>query len=136
MSKNEYTILTAFVVNADSMKQAQELLMAELPRPAGLPHRHLHANEWLDCWWIAEDERYDGSDNDSATFIPGYHQGNRETSWERVKYYLRTYLQESADFFEIDFDEDDEPYGDYFDEFRSELSEILRDAVKCRKEEQ
>jgi hypothetical protein len=24
----------------------------------------------IDCWWIAEDDRHDGSDNDSAIFIP------------------------------------------------------------------
>jgi hypothetical protein len=24
----------------------------------------------IDCWWIAEDDRHDGSDNDSAVFVP------------------------------------------------------------------
>ena len=24
----------------------------------------------IDCWWVAEDDRTDGSDNDSAIFVP------------------------------------------------------------------
>jgi hypothetical protein len=28
--------------------------------------------EFLECWWVAEDDRRDGSDNDSAVFVnPG-----------------------------------------------------------------
>lgn len=27
-------------------------------------------HDGIDCWWIAEDDRIDGSDNDSAIFVP------------------------------------------------------------------
>jgi hypothetical protein len=55
-------ILVAFEVNGDDWEQAQRTLMQHLPRPFGA----------IECWWIAEDVRYDGSDNDSAVFVtPG-----------------------------------------------------------------
>ena len=40
---------------------AQATLMRQLPKPG--------SND-IDSWWIAEDERDDGSDNDSAVFVP------------------------------------------------------------------
>lgn len=59
-----HTVLVAFVVNGSGMEDAQQRLMARLPNPEADCH------EVIDCWWIAEDERYDGSDNDSAVFVP------------------------------------------------------------------
>ena len=59
------TILVAFcVTDCESMKEAQERLMRQLPDP------NHPGVDGIDCWWIAEDERYDGSDNDSAVFVP------------------------------------------------------------------
>lgn len=58
-------ILVAYEVNAPTMKDAQETLMRYLPTP---PHEV--SNGEIECWWIAEDERYDRSDNDSAVFVP------------------------------------------------------------------
>jgi hypothetical protein len=43
------------------MKAAQLRLMSHLPDP-----QQVRA---IECWWVAEDERYDGSDNESAIFI-------------------------------------------------------------------
>jgi len=80
----EQTVLVAFVVEADTMKQAQELLIAELPKPDDIPQ--------MDSWWIAEDERYDGSDCDSAYFSGTYHTGDREASVHRAMQYLKTYI--------------------------------------------
>lgn len=62
------TVLVAFVVQADSEKQAQEQIMEFLPKE-DYDHDVWH-RAGLDCWWVAEDERYDGSDNESAVFIP------------------------------------------------------------------
>lgn len=59
-----HTILVAFTVHAPTMEQAQARLMGRLPNPEADGH------EVIDSWWIAEDERYDGSDNDSAVFVP------------------------------------------------------------------
>lgn len=59
-----HTILVAFAVNATDRAEAQRLLMQRLPNPESDFH------EVIDCWWIAEDDRIDGSDNDSAFFIP------------------------------------------------------------------
>jgi hypothetical protein len=35
-----------------------------------LPNPESDGHETIDCWWIAEDDRIDGSDNDSAVFVP------------------------------------------------------------------
>ena len=42
-------------------EDAQRALMARLPRPVG---------GLIESWWVAEDERHDGSDNESAVFVP------------------------------------------------------------------
>ena len=65
MDYTEHTILVAFTVYAPTWEQAQRLLMDRLPNP-WLADGHAV----IDSWWIAEDERYDGSDNDSAVFVP------------------------------------------------------------------
>lgn len=57
----EHTILVAFTVYAPDWTAAQATLMRQLPKPG--------SND-IDSWWIAEDERDDGSDNDSAVFVP------------------------------------------------------------------
>lgn len=60
-------ILVAFEVeDAATEREAQERLM-----PALLPVLESRGGPAA-CWWIAEDERHDGSDNDSAVFVtPG-----------------------------------------------------------------
>lgn len=64
MDFTEHTILVAFTVYAPTWEQAQARLMRQLPSP---DHPGV---DGIDSWWIAEDERYDGSDNDSAVFVP------------------------------------------------------------------
>lgn len=64
MTDPAHTILVAFTVHAPTMEQAQARLMDRLPNPESDGHAV------IDSWWIAEDERYDGSDNDSAVFVP------------------------------------------------------------------
>jgi len=59
-----HTILVAFAVNAATREQAQQVLMSRLPNPESDGHAT------IDCWWIAENDRIDGSDNDSAIFVP------------------------------------------------------------------
>lgn len=62
---SEYVVLVAFNVEADTMKEAQERLMDVLPRV-----KHYDNDSYLEEWWIAEDERYDRSDSESAVFVP------------------------------------------------------------------
>ena len=57
----EHTILVAFTVYAPDWTAAQATLMRQLPKPGV---------DSIGSWWIAEDERIDGSDNDSAVFVP------------------------------------------------------------------
>lgn len=59
-----HTVLVAFAVNADNFEQAQRQLMTRLPDPETDGH------SVIDSWWIAEDNRIDSSDNDSAVFVP------------------------------------------------------------------
>jgi hypothetical protein len=63
-----HTTLVAFVNLASSRQEAQALVMSLLPRES------INTAAWdgsnLDCWWLAEDDRIDGSDTESAVFIP------------------------------------------------------------------
>ncbi len=63
--------LVAFSVQGmPNREDAEDLLLMHLPRPRGLNAAGAHDNKWLDSWWLAEDERRDGSDCDSAVFVP------------------------------------------------------------------
>lgn len=69
---SEHVILVAFQVTADSREEAEQSLLMVLPRPKGLPRGDMPGHGFLECWWVAEDDRHDGSDNDSAVFVhPG-----------------------------------------------------------------
>lgn len=65
---SEHVILVAFVVEAPNRENAvrfiQSHLHAWVPMGTG-PH---NVSSYLDSWWVAEDDRADGSDNDSAVF--------------------------------------------------------------------
>ena len=67
-------ILVSFAVWGDSDVDAQNRLMESLPRPQsdGGP------DNGIDCWWIAEDKRFDNSDNDSAVFV---RMGNQDKAY-------------------------------------------------------
>jgi hypothetical protein len=55
-----HTVLVAVEVSARTRTSAYRAI-----------HRHLaSAPSPIDAWWIAEDDRTDGSDNDSAIFVP------------------------------------------------------------------
>lgn len=58
-------VLVSFCVRGDSDEDVQNLLMKSLPRPESDDG----PENGIDCWWIAEDQRFDGSDNDSAVFV-------------------------------------------------------------------
>lgn len=64
MTHPAHTILVAFTVHAPDWLAAQEQLMRQLPNP------NHPGVDGIDSWWIAEDVRMDGSDNDSAVFVP------------------------------------------------------------------
>lgn len=65
-----HTILVAFVVEDVDREAAERHLHELLPEVDG--------ENGLDCWWVAEDERYDRSDCDSAVFCgPGNQQRAR-----------------------------------------------------------
>lgn len=66
--RTEHTILVAVVVEAPTREDAHLRLATEMPgyRNALRPHSPVLS------WWVAEDDRLDGSDNDSAVFVhPG-----------------------------------------------------------------
>ena len=67
------TVLVALEVDSHSFEHAQEAIMSDLlPQYPPTPE-----HPYIESWWIAEDERYDGSDNESAVFIP--------TEWPQSK---------------------------------------------------
>lgn len=63
MDQDIHVILVAFTVRGDSIETAHHALTTRLPRPYddGSP---------IQEWWVAEDQRFDGSDNDAAVFVP------------------------------------------------------------------
>jgi hypothetical protein len=74
-------VLVAFVVEGDTMQEAQQALMPLLPDPttSDVPHSP------LDSWWIAMNERHDGNDpatpEDTVVFVSevlAVHDGTRE----------------------------------------------------------
>ena len=62
--EDEHVILVAVGVRGRTREAAERALHQVMPRPSSGPHA------LVECWWIAEDDRHDGSDNDSAIFVP------------------------------------------------------------------
>lgn len=70
----EHVILVAVVVDHDGSREEAELWLHErLNEPAFRMQTHaVTGGPYVDSWWIAEDERHDRSDLDSAVFVvPG-----------------------------------------------------------------
>jgi hypothetical protein len=67
---SEHTITIAVTVEADSAIKAHDQVAAALRGSDTIdPARNLNG---ITSWWVAEDQRIDGSDNDSAVFVhPG-----------------------------------------------------------------
>lgn len=62
---SEHVILVAFDIEALDRENAHLLLQLALKYNMG-------GVEPIQAWWVAEDDRHDGSDNDSAVFVnPG-----------------------------------------------------------------
>jgi hypothetical protein len=61
---SEQVVLVAFQVEAESMAEAQQELASDIVLLPG------DRDSSVVAWWFAEDERYDGSDYESAVFIP------------------------------------------------------------------
>lgn len=75
----EDVFLVAFGVSgAASRDAAQDLLMAELQSRLPLGAGPLNATAYVEEWWVAENDRRDGSDNRSATFVPYEPAGDDE----------------------------------------------------------
>lgn len=67
-TEREHVILVAFEVNGTTREQAERKLHERLVPVL----RSRDALSPVESWWVAEDERFDGSDCDSAVFVkPG-----------------------------------------------------------------
>lgn len=62
----EHIILVAFQVKAESLEQAHVDLLFDLER---IPLIVNDDYTGVHGWWVAEDNRMDGSDEDSAIFV-------------------------------------------------------------------
>lgn len=85
--QTEHTFLVAFTIEDDeapTREVAERYLHTILPKPS----EHAYLQEW----WVAEDDRHDGSDNDSAAFVPGSGLAQSRHLAERraVESYLQT----------------------------------------------
>lgn len=74
---SEHVILVAFHVTGPDREAAERALLANLPRP-GVLNPYFDSTR-LEEWWVAEDDRRDGSDNDSAVFVS---PGNQQRAFE------------------------------------------------------
>lgn len=61
-AEDEHVVLVAFTVLASSFEQANYQMVDWLPKPD---------QRIVESWWVAEDTRFDGSDCESAVFVPG-----------------------------------------------------------------
>lgn len=61
-----YVILVAVEVSGSDREHAHQRVQAAMPRPA--------EGSGIHSWWVAEDDRTDGSDSDSAVFV---HKGGQ-----------------------------------------------------------
>lgn len=57
----EHTFLVAVTITGGTRAAAEEHLHTVLPA---------HDTNRVESWWVAEDDRADGSDNDAAVFVP------------------------------------------------------------------
>lgn len=61
-------IMVAFDVSGPDAKTAHEWLTTNLPK-ADYTHHVVNGEVHLDSWWVANDQRFDRSDQDSAVFV-------------------------------------------------------------------
>lgn len=73
-------VMVAFDLKGDNIEDAHNWLMDNLPEPG----THGDKGEiYLDSWWVANDERFDRSDCDSAVFVTmGNQKEAREVLWK------------------------------------------------------
>lgn len=65
----EHVILIAFTVEADTRAEAESVLAANI----GIQRLNSDVYTGISSWWVADDDRHDGSDLDSAVFVtPGF----------------------------------------------------------------
>lgn len=86
---NEHVILVAFHLTAPDRVTAEEELLQHLPQPGDLSGGVDGMGFATDVvrieeWWVAEDDRRDRSDNDSAVFV---HPGAQQKAHDTLRFY-------------------------------------------------
>jgi hypothetical protein len=93
---NHHIFLVAFDVRASSRKEAETHLAKCLPVPGDVMdstvqvHKGKPITFWIAKWWVAEDDRRDGSDGDSAVFCDFGTQHQASSLLDEVGYTNRT----------------------------------------------
>lgn len=88
MKDRMFNILVAFSVIAETREQAERMLMGYMPSVGAFGSE---CETPIDSWWVAEDDRRDGSDNDSAVYVP---KGMQSDARRTLLQYL--YTEEEA----------------------------------------
>jgi hypothetical protein len=79
--EQEHVILVAFDVQASTRRAAHELLVETLVERI---NPVLTGGTGIDSWWVAEDDRTDHSDCDSAIFVPLGMQATAQAALDRL----------------------------------------------------
>jgi len=66
-AEKEHIVIVAFSIYADTHEQAQHVITDQIPYQELI----MLSDGAITSWWVAHDNRIDGSDNSSAVFIPG-----------------------------------------------------------------
>lgn len=75
-----HVFLVAVAIEGDmTREQAETSLHHALPRPNAHYPSPAGTLATVECWWVAEDDRRDGSDNDSAVFVT---PGNQQVAYD------------------------------------------------------
>lgn len=70
---NYQTVLVAYVIEADSIKEAHDLMYEKgiTPNPDVVDHHVGETSTYLHEWWIAEDDTFSvNGGNEAAVFVP------------------------------------------------------------------
>ena len=85
IKKNNFhdVLMVAFDISGPNTQLVHEWLASQMPSAGDHQYGYIKGDPInIDAWWIANDERFDGSDTDSAVFVS---KGNQEAARQLLR---------------------------------------------------